>query len=101
MHKLPTVQGISWLQCPNHLSPSTVTKSPRVEALLRSFGMDELMPLFLAVRINNDEDFELLSLLDEEERLHLFKGIDVYRPRPFQEMMLNLVLRSLKAFDSR
>lgn len=92
--EIPQQKGSPWSGCLIHPLPRTLDASPKLLRLLRAFGMEELLPVFLFVEIRTDNDFDLFSYLDEEGRLSVFNLIGkTFRLRPFQRMMLEVVIR--------
>jgi hypothetical protein len=83
--------------CGMHPLPSVAEACPKLRELLHSFGMQELLAVFLAVGIRSDEDFNLFCALDLGEKRDMFKDLAHYdiKLNPFQEMMLGRMLEHL------
>lgn len=58
--------------------------------------MQELMPLFAVIPMATDELYDGFCQLKVEERFSLLmSGLELCKMKPFQEMMLKVILKSL------
>ncbi|KAH0583328.1 hypothetical protein J132_10735 [Termitomyces sp. J132] len=69
--------------------------SPLLQALLQSFGLEELHPFFHAAHVTTDEEFLMLQGLDEPQRLAIFDGENLMHILPFQRWIIDFILRRI------
>jgi hypothetical protein len=91
--------AVPFTGCGIHRLPSVVEACPRLRELLHSFGMQELLAVFLAVGIKSDEDLDLFRALDLGEKRDMFENLAHcnIKLNLFQEMMLGKMLEHLRA----
>ncbi|KAF8077837.1 hypothetical protein FPV67DRAFT_1463173 [Lyophyllum atratum] len=85
--------------CPLHSSMNRKETSTRLQALLKSFDMEELMPLFLAAHIKSNHEFNVLCELNDADRICVFEQLEITQIKPFQQWMLRIVLGNLDMLD--
>lgn len=81
-------------ECLIHELPNVAEACSKLLQLLCSFGMQELLAVFLAIGIKSNEDFDLLCDLDVDERISMCENLAPFNLKlnPFQEMMLKKMI---------